>query len=473
MDLTVDRELLWEKVGYKPHPRQQEFHNSKARFKVPVCGRRFGKSRMSASEALPELFRPKTAGWIVGPTYDLGAREFEYLWEDIVVTLGLGKHLKAKAFNVKTGTMYIEMPWGSRVEVKSADHPDGLVGKGLDWMIVAEAAKQRKDVWDKYLRPALADKKGWAIFPSTPEGQNWYYNLYQLGQSSPEYESWNFPSWENPYVYPGGFDDPEVQQMLASMPEDFFWQEIGASFRSVVGLIYPEWDDGVHVYEKHFGKPYEYNPAWDNYLAFDFGFTNPFVALDIQVDPQDRAYVWREWYVAKKPIHEHAMILRDRVNPEGYDVRCGFGDAADPGAVETLSMHLCPVYADSKAKDIIRGIQEVKQFLKDPNGQPRLFVSEACRNTIWEFQNYRAKQTRNDDNPKEDPKKWADHAMDALKYFFMHMYVLGGGRYSIADAMDLVPRAPVVGEVYAPTAQGGIFRTDHETVFRMTNTPRW
>jgi len=434
-DVDIDASALWSKVGYKPHPKQALFHNSEARFKVPVCGRRFGKSKMAAMEALPELFRPDTLGWIVGPTYTLGAKEFDYVWDAIIHRLRLGPFLKRKAYNVNTGDMYLEMPWNSKIEVKSADHPDGLVGEGLDYVIVSEAAKQKPSVWDKFLRPALADKapRSWAAFPSTPEGHNWYYELYQRGQvNSPtysaQYESWNFPSWMNHYVYPMGERDPEILDQKRSEDDPWFWQEIGADFRSFVGKIYNEWDDQIHIV-----RDYEYNPEWDNFMFFDFGFENPFVALDVQISPSEDIYIWREYYESGKPIHVHARELANRQNPEGYNIRVGYGDAADPGAIETLNMMLCQTFGDPDAKkDVTRGIQEVKKFLKDKTGTPHLFVNNACQNTIWEFQNYRFKQTTREENKPDAPKKWADHSLDAIRYGLMHLFVLGS-RYHLSD----------------------------------------
>lgn len=451
MGRVVSKEAIFKQIGYTPHRRQWLFHNSAARFKVPVCGRRFGKSRMAAAEAEPELFKPNTVGWIVGPTYKLGAKEFQYMWDDIVIKLGMGPHIKRKANNVRTGEMFIEMPWGSRVDVMSAEYPDGLVGEGLDWIIVAEAAKQRPAVWDKYLRPSLADKKGWAVFPSTPEGFNWYHQLYLFGQDPEEFEweSWNFPSWENPYVYPGGFKDPEIQSQLKIRGENdpYFWQEIGADFRSFVGKIYPEWRDQVHIVDN-----YVYNPAWPNYTLFDFGFAAPFVCLDMQVSPSDECYVWREHYIREKALSEHIAMLRARTNPVGYNITCGFGDSADPGAVEDISTNYCPVFADSDAKDWVRGIQEVRKFLL-PRGdppKPHLFVSRACENTIWEFRNYRTKPPgKTEENPREDPKKWADHAMDAIRYGLMHLFVLGA-RHHLSDVY--VPY-----NEQAPVGESGIF----------------
>lgn len=469
-EVDIDRSALWAKVGYTPHTKQELFHYSLARFKVPSCGRRFGKSKMAAMEALPELFRPGTLGWIVGPTYTLGAKEFDYVWEAIVLDMRLGPHLKAKAYNVATGSMYIEMPWGSRLEVKSADHPDGLVGEGLDYVIVSEAAKQRPVVWDKFLRPALADKapRSWAAFPSTPEGHNWYYELFLRGQKtsptySDQYESWNFPSWENHYVYPRGFDDPEIQDQLRSPDDPWFWQEIGADFRSFVGKIYTEWRD-----EDNILADYAYHPEWRNYMAFDFGFANPFAALDVQIDPEDNIYIWREYYEREKPIHVHAKILAERMNPPGYGIACGFGDYADPGAIETLSMMLCPVWADKDSKDWNRGVQEVKKFLRDKAGKPHLYVHKSCHNTVWEFQNYRMKQQRAEENVADAPKKWADHSMDAIRYLVMHLYVLGA-RYHLSDVYTPGPvgnGGPVPQEPPVPTGAPGYF-TREDSVFTL------
>jgi len=70
--LAVDKYKYFEKIGYKPHSRQLLFHESRARFKIPVCGRRFGKTFMGAREVEPLLMVPNKRVWICGATYDLG-----------------------------------------------------------------------------------------------------------------------------------------------------------------------------------------------------------------------------------------------------------------------------------------------------------------------------------------------------------------------------------------------------------------
>jgi phage terminase large subunit len=227
-----------------------------------------------------------------------------------------------------------------------------------------------------------------------------------------------------------------------------------------VGKIYTEWDDNVHIVNR-----YEYNPEWDNYLFFDFGFENPFVALDVQISPSEDVYVWREYYVKNLPVHMHAQHLVARSNPDNYTIRAGFGDAADPGALETLSMMVVSTFGDPESKkDVTRGIQEVKKFLRDRTGQAHLFIDKSCASTIWEFQNYRFKQTqKGEENSPDAPKKWADHSLDAIRYGLMHLFVLGA-RYHLSDVVGTVPlRKPLPNREDEsgpnPSQRGGSFFT--------------
>jgi hypothetical protein len=444
----VSLEALFESVKYTPHPGQMPYHNSSARFRIPCCGRRFGKSKMVATDAEKRLFQKSQFVWIAGPTYDLADREFRVIWDDLIVKQGLGRDKRVKkAYNKKQGEMYIRFPWGSFVEVRSAAHPDSLVGEGLDHIIVSEAAKLSEDIWDKYLRAALSDKRGGADFPSTPEGFNWYYDLYMQGldPAMPEYASWRMPSWENTVVYPGGREDPEILLLERTMSAESFQQEIGADFASFVGKIYPEFSPETHVIDAI------YRPAWKNYIFFDWGFVNPLAAIEVMVSPSDDVYIWREHYKSGMRLAEHLAELKRRPNPDGYHLEMCFGDAADPEAVAEVNASFGPCIAMPEAKTNWRsGIDLVKSFLKleqvgeqdefgTPLERPRLFVDRSCKNTIAEFNNYRTKDGTKHADAAEQAKKINDHAMDALRYGLVHLYQLGA-QYHLSDvytpAMD-------------------------------------
>ena len=267
---NISREALFEQLGYAPHSEEQwAVHNSTARYRIADCGRRWGKSQTFGHEMTYKMFVPESVNWIVGPDYGLGEKEFRVVYKDFQ-KLGLLKYCN-KSYNVKQGNMRIYFKeLDSLLEVKSAERKDSLVGEGLDHVIMSEAAKHSVDTWQMYVQPGLTDKQGSADFPSTPEGFNWYEGLYQLGQHPdfPEYESWRFPSWTNPIVFPGGFDpnceniiegfhfnntkikcgcNPEIVQIFNTVSSMYFWQEYGAEFTSFEGLIYPEFDENINV----------------------------------------------------------------------------------------------------------------------------------------------------------------------------------------------------------------------------------
>lgn len=468
MPRVVDKQAYFRKVGYRPHPKQLLFHNSKARYRIPVCGRRFGKSKMAGTDREPELLVPKRREWIVGPTYDLAEKEFRVIWEDMIVNLGLGRDKRIKkAYNKKQGVMFIEFPWQTRLECRSAEHPDNLVGDSLDHVIMSEAAKHKKETFERYIRAALSDRRGTADFPTTPEGFNWIHEMWEYGQNPdfPEYESWHFPSWTNPHVFPDGRNDPEIRAVERTTTKAWFDQEYGADFTAFVGKIYAEWQESVHV------KPHTFNPEWANYIAFDWGFTNPMAAVEFQVDPFDRVYVWRLWY--KRHMHLPTFIASMKedievANIPGYKIDLTFGDCADPGAVAYVCEHFHPCWAmpqskhgtvEGKGKQTAQsgwreGVELVGSFLKmrepsdnadlsemvtqldlsyaDSLREPSLYVDPSCKDLIREFNNYKAPEQKTTTNVREAAQKYDDHALDALRYGLMHVFKLGA-RYHLTD----------------------------------------
>lgn len=471
MARVINKRAFFEKIGYEPHPKQLLYHNSKARFRLPNCGRRFGKSTMAARDMEPQLFVPNRVYWIVGPTYDLGEKEFRYIWQDLIIGQQLGRDKTIKrSYNKKQGNMFIEFPWQTRVEVRSADHPENLVGDALHGVIMSEAAKHKRETWERFIRPALADYRGFADFPTTPEGYNWLYELWMFGQDPelPEYESWRFPSWDNPEVYPGGDNDPEIRLLKRTMSPEAFMQEIGADFGSFVGKIYPEWDVQKNVTNVKF------NPNWPNYMAFDWGYTNPLAAVEFQISPSDEVFIWREHYKAFTRVEEHCAILKRRDQPPGYHLDLAFGDAADPEAADIVSRNLVGCIANPDAKTNWRdGIDLVRSFMEREAGEdefggpiykPAFHVDFSCVNTIREFNNYKAPDSVKGRNVQEIGLRQDDHTLDAIRYALYHIYKLGAA-YHLGDVMPLTTdaRGSFSGAgLSVPESDAGFFTTAGE-----------
>lgn len=428
-------EDLYRNIEYEPHMGQRKFHAAAAthRFCVVCAGRRWGKSKAGPHEMLASMVMKKpTLGWIVAPTYDLGEKEFRVFWEVLIDRLKVPVERTKTFYNIRTKDFRITTAWGSSVEVRSAEHPESLVGEGLDWVIMAEAAKLKLSHWEKYIRPTLSDKRGRAVFVSTPEGYNWFYNLYQQGtqREHPQWWAMRSPTWENTVMFPEGENDPEMVEVRSTLALEIFDQEYGAMFTSFAGRIYSEFDEGYHVL-----KTYEFHPEWRNYLAFDFGFRVPFACLNVQVDPEDNVYVWDEYY--EKNIHatEHARRLKSHIQ---WRVDGGYHDpsGAEPiAAITQIFRDTKEYYNSNLAKfssigadnDWRMGVGRVKEWLKlrdipgSPTPKPKLFVSQSCRNTIREFNTYRVKEQTekmaDKMDPKEEPRKKDDHAVDAIRYF--------------------------------------------------------
>jgi len=459
---NISKEKLFEEIGYKPHPKQQLFHNSKARFRVPCCGRRFGKSAAAGHEMTWRMFTPDTVHWIVGTTYTTGEKEFRVVFDDIFRKLKLGDLRGVrKSYNVEQGNMRIQMPWNAVLEVKSADKQDSLIGEGLASCILAESAVHKNDTFQMYVEPALLDKRGTCDFPSTPRGHNWYESLWLDGQDPTlDYiESWRFPTWDNSALFPLGLDDPMLQEIKRKV-SDFHWrQEYCAEFTALEGRIYEEFDREVHV------KDIAYNPFWSNYQAFDFGFADPFIALDIMVDPSDNLYVWREYQVRRKTNTEHGLALAGRENPQNYHVDGRFGDPRDPDAIRTLNMLLNgakiigrPLGAKNGISEKLQGYEHIKQWLKiQADGKPKIFIDRSCKDLIRQMEHLQSPFEREGHNAKEGQREFDDHGPDALRYFVNEYFLIGYERNELAQVMQL-----------SKGSDGGIF--SYESMLRLGAT---
>jgi hypothetical protein len=215
-------------ILYQPHKGQSEFHESKTRFRILSCGRRWGKTKAGANEAIRKATESpnESVGFCVAPTYwhtQKQWREFlTYCPSQLVKEINRADH-------------HVLLIGNRHVWFKSADNPDSLRSEGLDWLWVDEGAEISEEAWDMALRPALIDRKGCAWFTGTPKGKNWYFRLWTKGNDplETEYKSWSFPSNNNPYL-----DIKELEKASKGMTELAYRQEIMAEFIEDVGSVF-------------------------------------------------------------------------------------------------------------------------------------------------------------------------------------------------------------------------------------------
>jgi predicted phage terminase large subunit-like protein len=219
---------------------------SKTRFRVACAGRRFGKSRVGAVICIAAALQRHRAWWIAPnyPTAQVGWRTIQELAQQI-------PHAK-----IKLDDMRVTMPGGGWVQVRSAESPTSLRGEGLDLMVIDEAAHipGLDDIWAQALRPALSDRRGGALFISTPKGHNEFYELYQNAETSAEWACWQFPTSANPHIAP-----TEIEAAKAQLPALVFRQEYGAEFVQLTGAMFRR--EYMDVIDN--APPCQYVRAWD------------------------------------------------------------------------------------------------------------------------------------------------------------------------------------------------------------------
>lgn len=130
----------------------------------------------------------------------------------------------------------VELPGGGSVEVRSGDDPD-TAGRGPGWdgVVMDEAAFVKQQLWYTSLRPALADRQGWAVFFSTPNGFNWFKDLFDKAGVEDGWGHWQRPTSDNPLV-----PASELESALRDMGPRAFGQEHEALFTEMEGAEWPE-----------------------------------------------------------------------------------------------------------------------------------------------------------------------------------------------------------------------------------------
>jgi hypothetical protein len=442
---------------------------------VVSAGRRTGKSTGQGNELIPEALKAyknisyyedtgqRAEFWVVGPEYTDSEKEFRVFY-NACRKLQLPFDRPGTYYKADSGDMTVSL-WDGKFlfSAKSAKHPERLVGEGLHGVIMAEAAKMKESVWTKSIRPTLSDFNGWARFVSTPEGRNWFYQLWKRGQDPSDREWWSarFPSWYNTWIYSideafgfgnyeravrdlkkSLFEDqyltremeeasgvhPEIIALMRDLGETMFQQEIEARFGQYVGRVYADWDEEVHC------RPLLPDYALPIYLATDYGWTNPFVVLVIQKNVFDDVFVLGEYYKTNRTDQEVAddVLADPYLGPLVRRATMLYPDPEDPKATNALARKWKVGIGSGTGGLQKNRIGLVRKWLKitnthlehdHPERRPKVFVDvRRCPNLAREMDAWRYPSGSGKRNEQEKPMDKDDHAPEALSRFFGGMY---------------------------------------------------
>lgn len=202
-----------EVVLHKLHDGQRRVVNHPARFKVVMCGRRFGKSALGIRWLCDGALAGEPVAWFA-PSYKIALEA----WRELV------DRLSAITERISEQDKRLELKTGGVVEVWTLDGPDPARGRKYARVVIDEAGIVRDllDIWQAAIRPTLVDFGGKALMLGTPKGRrHGFVTMFQRGQGDdPDWMSFRAATADNPYI-----PLEEVEAAKRELPPEIFKQE--------------------------------------------------------------------------------------------------------------------------------------------------------------------------------------------------------------------------------------------------------
>lgn len=386
------------------HDAQQQIIDHAARFKVVDCGRRFGKTVLSEYWLEDGMLAGEPVAY-AAPIY----AQVEVAWRAIKETLA-----PIITYSNETKKRMVIQGGGS-LDMWSLESADSIRGTHYARIVVDEAAfvKGLMRIWEKVLSPLLTDLRGMALFPSTPQGYNDFFKLYQYGLEGgiEGWKSFKFPTTANPHIPP-----EEIELQRKTLPQRSFAQEYEASFEEDAGAVY------------------------DNFSVTEGGN----VTIEAEYNPDlpvawwiDDGYVYGEG-PGTATYHPRVILFAQYTAIGGVNV---FDEYVMCGELSEVSISNCQTkpykapeiaYIDSSAAElkgrlwnagiqtfgathrVEEGIKNVRRLICDGQGVRLLRFHPRCKNAISSMQKYRFDTRSTSAEPK--PLKIDENEADAVRY---------------------------------------------------------
>lgn len=207
-------------IPYWPRDAFKPFHDRKERFAVLVCHRRAGKTVATINDVVKRAFEcnlqsPRFA--YIAPLY----RQAKTIAWD---------YLKRYTENIPGRTvneaeLRVDLPGDRRIQLFGADNPDSMRGVYFDGVVLDEPAQMKPIMWTEVIRPAIADRHGFAVFIGTPKGQNWFYERFRKAEKDDGWFTMVLKASKS-----GLLGQDEIDLMTRDMTPNQIEQELECSF---------------------------------------------------------------------------------------------------------------------------------------------------------------------------------------------------------------------------------------------------
>jgi hypothetical protein len=389
---------------------QGEVFNDRTRFRVLVAGRRFGKSYLACIELLRgAIERPGETFFYCAPTYRMAK---DISWK-VLKRLVPTSWIKTK----NETDLKLELVNGSMIELKGTENAMALRGRSLSGVVLDEAAFMDQTVWSEVIRPALADKQGWGLFISTPDGTaSWFYELWQYAATGDS----NWKRWSFTTIEGGNVPPEEVEAARAQLDARTFRQEFEASFENLSGLV------AVSFSDANIDSEIRDLPILPLILGVDFN-VDPMTGI-CAVKKGEELWVFDEiimtggattWDFAEE-VHRRYGVERRTIacpDPTGGARKTQGVGVTDHTILRKSGFSVSTPKAPWKVRDKITAVNTA---LLDATGTRRCKIHPRCRELIKSFRTL----TYTPGTGLPNKNLGVDHAFDAFGYLCLQQFNL-------------------------------------------------
>ena len=409
--------------GWEPRPYQRALWNyleNGGLRGLAVAHRRWGKDDVALNWSAVSSQTRVGNYWHMLPEYGQGRKA---IWEAVNPHTGIRRIDQAFPMEIREKTrdqeMFIRFRNGSTWQVVGSDSYDSLVGSPPIGVTFSEFAIANPRAWT-FMNPILEENKGWALFISTPRGNNHFKNMYDFAKTDPFWFQ-TLQTVDDTGVFPkdtlARIKNEMIQLHGKAEGEAMFLQEYYCSFQgAIVGGYYVSEMADAEFENRITRVPYDpsmmVTTAWDLGMGDSTGiwfFQVPSGQREIRViDYLEFSGEGLPFYA--KMLSEKPYVYDSHIMPHDIRVReLGTGKSRYEMA-EALGIKPLTIARKLPVDD---GINAVRALL------PKCwFDGDKCKQGIEALKQYRKvydeKKREFHNSPYHD---WTSHGSDAFRYF--------------------------------------------------------
>lgn len=277
---------LWDS-GIRLHGQQAPAVMDPYRFKKIDGGIRFGKSFAPAVMMYVDiLWRLTERGisndlyGVIGDSYSMAQEEMNHLHR-LLEERGVPHDF----FTPENASWRITFPGlETMIRTLTASDVTKIASRPYRGIVMAEAAQQGPDVLEKAIG-RVSETRGWVLMSGTFEKQKgrWYaQKTEQWKRPGAMGAVYTCPSWDNPLVYPGGRNDPEIVAREKEMPRSSFLEMFAGDPQMPSEIVMREANERFNVKRRFPLQRTSFDPDLPVYLFADPGISHAYAVLAVQ-----------------------------------------------------------------------------------------------------------------------------------------------------------------------------------------------